>query len=236
MLFVLAVTVFLSYQLCLNYLVIYCASAILHILIESGLAISGIRKGNIHLFGKKIPKVADILMRSLLEGPAYCVPAFFVADQFGQDSFLITAFVTLIVIGLVSLYLGLTDKRQIFKLEEGEEPDISRREMTRPGAVMLLALINSICLIAILLIPEGPREHALVYLISYSTFVMLYYLINYNLGVRMIEMYDAEKKEYYRPKPLYQAFGLIYDSAYEMALLISPAYWVTFYFGFFKIC
>ena len=105
--------------------------------------------------------------------------------------------------------------------------------MTRPGAVMLLSLLNTICLAALFLMPAPYRTHAFIYLLTYSTLVGIFYLINYNLGVRMVELYDHERKEYTRPGPLFQAAGLAYDSSYEMALLISPAYWVTFYLGFF---
>jgi hypothetical protein len=50
----------------------------------------------------------------------------------------------------------------------------------------------------------------------------------------MVEIYDHERGEYTRPSPFFQAAGLAYDSAYEMALMLSPAYWVAFYLGLFQ--
>ena len=64
--------------------------------------------------------------------------------------------------------------------------------------------------------------------------VILFYLITYNLGVRMVEIYDYDTKKFIKPGPLFQAAGLGYDSVYEMAVLVSPAYWLTFYLGFFR--
>ena len=81
---------------------------------------------------------------------------------------------------------------------------------------------------------EPRRTHALYYLGGYASLAMLYYLINYNLGVRMVQMYDCEARTYTTPGPAFQAVALTYDSAYEMCLLISPAYWVTAYLGLFS--
>jgi len=50
-----------------------------------------------------------------------------------------------------------------------------------------------------------------------------------------IPKYDAETKEFYQPGLTVQFAGLTYDSAYEMALLVSPAYWLTFYMGVFTL-
>ena len=94
-------------------------------------------------------------------------------------------------------------------------------------------LLNTGCLTALFLMPAPYRTHAFIYVIAYSLMVMLFYFINYNMGVRMVEIYDHDRKEYVRPGPLFQAAGLAYDSGYEMALLISPAYWITFYLGLF---
>ena len=110
---------------------------------------------------------------------------------------------------------------------------MSRRAMTRPGAVMLLSLLNTGCLTALFLMPDPYRLHGFIYVISYALLAMLYYLFNYNLGVRMVQLYDAKDDAYSTPGPGFQAAALAYDCAYEMALLISPAYWVTFYLGYF---
>ena len=59
-----------------NYLVIYCASALLHLTLETGLSLSGIRKGEVTVFGIKLPRVADAALKAFVEGPGFCVPAF----------------------------------------------------------------------------------------------------------------------------------------------------------------
>lgn len=217
-----------------DYLVIFCASSLLYFIIEAGLALSGIRKGVVYVYGCKLPRVADLLLRALVEAPAFCVPAFFVADQFlaGRTTAGIAGSALMVCVG--SLYMGLADRRDLRRLGPGEEPLVSRRAMTRPGAVLFLTLINIGCLTALFLMPAPYRAHAFTYVIAYSMLVMLFYLINYNLGVRMVEIYDHERGEYTRPGPFFQAVGLAYDSAFEMALLISPAYWVPFYLGLFQ--
>jgi hypothetical protein len=63
---------------------------------------------------------------------------------------------------------------------------------------------------------------------------ILFYLINYNLGVRYIETFRHDLNSFEKPKLSLQIAGLVYDSAYEMTLLISPAYWLTYYLGFFS--
>lgn len=226
-------TAALSWQFSIDYLIIFCSSSIIHLIIESGLSLSGIRKGGVYVYGRKLPRSADVVLRSLVEGPAFCIPAFFVADQFMAGQIEVGISFSVLAVGLGSLYMGLSDRRNLRQLGPGDEPLLSRRAMTRPGAVMLLALINTGCLTAMFLMPAPFRAHAFTYLIAYSMLVMLFYLINYNLGVRMIEIYDPKRDEYNKPSPFFQAAGLIYDSAYEMALLISPAYWLTFYLGFF---
>lgn len=229
----LVITAILTWQFGANYAIIFCSSSLLHLLIETGLALSGTRKGVVYVYGHKLPRYADVALRAFVDGPAFCVPAFFVADQFMEGNLLTGIIGSVIVVGLASLYMGLADRHDLRKLGAGETPLASRRAMTRPTAVMLLALVNTICLIALFLMPVPYRAHALIYIAAYSVLVMLFYLINYNLGVRMVEIYDPERKEYRKPGPFFQAAGLAYDSVYEMALLVSPAYWVAFYLGLF---
>lgn len=231
--FNLIITAVLIWQFGFDYLVIFCSSSILHLIIETGLALSGLRRSVVYAYGFKLPLAAEILLRSMVEGPAFCVPAFFVADQLMKGEILIGVTGAIIVVGLASLYMGLADRHHLRMLRPGEEPLVTRRAMTRPKAMMFLALVNTVCLTAMLLMPMPFRMHALIYLIAYSVFVILFYFINYNLGVRIVEIYDHERKEYKMPGPLFQAAGLTYTSVYEMALLITPAYWATFYLGFF---
>jgi hypothetical protein len=229
----LVVTAVFIWQFGTDYLVIFCSSSILILIIETGLALSGIRKGVVYVYGYKLPRVADLLLRALVDGPAICVPAFFVADQFLAGRIMFGIAGSTLVVGFGSLYMGLADRRDLRRLSPGEEPLVSRRAMTRLGAVMLLALINTGCLTALFLIHTPYRAHAFTYVIAYSLLVMLFYVINYNLGVRMVEIYDYERGEYTMPSHFFQAAGFAYDSAYEMALLVSPAYWVMFYLGLF---
>lgn len=217
-----------------NYLVIFCSSLLLHLIIETGLAVSGIRKGNVYAFGKKLPRVIDILLKASVEGPAFCVSAFFVADSFENGNELFSVITAVVVVGLASLYMGLSDKKSIENLKPADKPVISRRAMTKPKAVMLLALINTCCISAMFMIPNEDRLHAFTYLFAYAGLVLLFYFINYNLSVRYIEMYNPITDTYTKPKLGIQIAGLTYDSAYEMALLVSPAYWLTYYLGFFS--
>jgi hypothetical protein len=217
----------------IDYLVIFCASALLHLILETGLSLSGIRKGEVFVFGVKLPRVADAALRAFVEGPGFCVPAFFVADQLMGDQVALGIGLPVLVVSVGSLFMGLADRRDVRRLPPGEEPQMSRRAMTRPGAVMLLSLINTGCLTALFLMPDPYRLHGFIYVISYASLAMLYYLFNYNLGVRMVQLHDAKTDEYTTPGPGFQAVALAYDCSYEMALLISPAYWVTFYLGYF---
>jgi hypothetical protein len=234
LIFILVVTSLLIRSFGINYLVIFLASGLLHVIIESGLAISGVRKGSVYLYNRELPRFADVLLRSFVEGPAFCVPAYFVSDQFYNHNPVWGVIGAVLVVAIASLYLGMADKKSVNQLQNKDEVLISRREMTKPAALMLLALLNTCCLVAMFLIPQPERAHAFIYLISYALLVMLFYLINYNLGVRYVETYDCETKQYKKPGPWFQAASLTYDSAYEMAILISPAYWVTFYLGFFQ--
>lgn len=234
LLYILVITSVLIWQFGKNYLVIFCSSALLHMIIETGLSISGIRKGSVFVYGKKLPRAADVILKSLVEGPAFCVPAYFIADQFQLGNTLWAILSAIIVVGIAAFYLGWMDRFHIGKLADTEKPLISRRAMTKPGAVMMLALINSGCIVAFFLMPEPNKTHAFTYLFSYSGLVLLFYFINYNLSVRYIEVYDVETKQYNKPGLGFQIAGFTYDSAYEMALLVSPAYWLTFYLGFFN--
>jgi hypothetical protein len=230
----LIVTGFLAINFGSNYIVIFLASFLLHTIIESGLAVSGIRKSEVFVFGYKLPMASDVLLKSMVEGPAYCVPAFFIADQMVKGDNYWYVLAAFILVGLASLYIGFRDRKNIQALAKNSSPLISRRAMTKPTALMLLALINTICIVAILQIEQPYRKHALFYIIAYSLLVLLFYFINYNFGVRYVEEFNCKKQTYTKPSLGMQIAGLTYDSAYEMALLVSPAYWVTFYLGFFN--
>ncbi|MEN9973596.1 MAG: hypothetical protein RIS20_1943 [Bacteroidota bacterium] len=233
-LFILILTAWLIYTFGWNYLVIFCASSFVHGLIETGLFFSGLRKGDMYYREFKLPKFLEISLRSMVEGPAFCVPAFFVADQFEAGNFLLAIFVAFLVVGTASFYLGWFDRKHHLEVKNSTELIISRRAMTRPKSLMLLSLVNSICIIALMFIPNADRIHAFTYVFSYAGFVLLFYFINFNLGVRYIESFNHETKAFEKPGLSMQIAGLIYDSAYEMTLLISPAYWLTYYLGLFS--
>jgi hypothetical protein len=218
----------------INYLVIFLSSSLLHLLIETGLTISNIRKGSTYLYGRKLSKPSEIILRSFVEGPAFCVPAFFIADQFIAGNVLPALTSATFIVGIAAFYLAYSDNFQLRKIKTDEDVIISRRAMTKPKSVMLLALINTICISMMFLIPLDSRYHAFAYLLSYSLFVVLFYFINYNMRVRYIELYDPETMSYKKPGVLMQVSGLLYDSAYEMSLLISPAYWIPYYMGGFS--
>lgn len=230
----LVITGLLVWQLGRDYLVIFCASAGLHLVLEAGLAATGIRKGAVSVYGWQLPRWADSTVRAIVEGPGFCVPAFFVADQLAAGRVGLAVLGPAVLIGLASLYMGLADRRDLKRLGPDESPIMSRRAMSRPGALMLLALINSIGLAVLFSLPDPFRAHALSYVAAYALMVMWFYLINYNLGVRFVQLHDAKDDSWKTPGPAFQAAALTYDSAYEMALLISPAYWITFHLGLFQ--
>lgn len=234
LIFILLLTTLLVVNFGKNYLTIFLSSGLLHVIIETGLTITGLRKGKTFLFGKKLHRVPEILLRSFVEGPAFCVPAFFVADQFSSGNASIAILASFLIVGGASGYLAHSDRRNIRMLPSKDSLIISRREMTNPKAIMLLALLNTICISIMFFIPTEHTEHASIYIFSYAGFVLLFYFINYNFGVRYIEMSDPVTNEYSKPNLVMQIAGLIYDSAYEMTILISPAYWIPLYLDFFK--
>jgi hypothetical protein len=233
-LFIVALSAWLIYSFGINYFMIFCASSLVHILIETGLFLSKLRKGDMYYGRYKLPKTLEILLRSMVEGPAFCVPAFFVADQVVKGNWMLAIGTALIVVGTASFYLGWFDRKHKNEAKSADDLIISRRAMSKPKGIMLLALINSICLLAIVFLPFEQQKHAFTYYFAYAGFVLLFYFINYNLGVRYIEMYNSETKCFEKPGLGMQIAGLVYDSAYEMTLLISPAYWLCFYLGFFQ--
>ena len=232
-LFIIALSSWMTYAFGWNYLIIFLSSSLVHVLIESGLHLTGIRQGDMFYGQRKIPKIGEILLRSMVEGPAFCVPAFFVADQFRQSHFFLAIIAVIAVVGSASFYLGWFDRKHYRKASVPSDVIVSRRAMSKPKGMMLLSLINSLCLLAIVCIPADRQAHAFTYYFSYAGLVLLFYFINYNLGVRYIECYNHELKIFEKPGLGMQVAGLVYDSTYEMTLLISPAYWLAFYFGFF---
>lgn len=234
LLFILLLTTLLVVNFGKNYLIIFLSSSLLHVIIESGLTITGIRKGNTYLFEKKLHRVPEIMLRSFVEGPAFCVPAFFVADQYSWGNILVPVLASILIVGCASAYLAFSDRRNLRAFSSQDSVIISRRAMTNPKAVMLLALVNTLCISIMLTIPMEHRLHASIYIFSYAAFVLLFYFINYNFGVRYIELYNPVTGEYNKPNLGMQIAGLFYDSAYEMTILISPAYWIPLYMDFFQ--
>ncbi|MFM7668018.1 MAG: hypothetical protein ACKO7D_07505 [Bacteroidota bacterium] len=234
LLYIIVITSLLVWYFGKNYLIIFLSSGAVHFIIESLLTITGIRKGRTFLFGKQLPRLAEISLRSLVEGPAFCVPAYFIADQIKNGNLVIIAIFGAIIVGLASLYSALSDNYFVKKHMNTDKIITSRRAMSKPKAFITLLVINSFFLFLIFRLPNVAFEHATMYLVSYACFVLLFYFINYNLGVRYIEMYDSKKDEYFKPGVFYQAVGLFYDSVFEMTLFISPAYLIPYYLGLFN--
>jgi len=234
LLYIIFITSLLVFYFGKNYLIIFLSSGAVHFIIESLLTITGIRKGRTFLFGKQLPRLAEISLRSLVEGPAFCVPAYFIADQFKNGNFATITLLGGIIVGLASLYSALSDNYYVKKYISTDKIITSRRAMSKPKAFIALVLINSFFLFLITQLPNVAFHHGTIYLISYACFVLLFYFINYNLGVRYIEMYDSKKDEYRKPGVFYQAVGLFYDSVFEMTLFISPAYLIPYYLGLFN--
>ena len=231
-LFILALSSLLVFEFGWNYGVIYGVSSFVHVLIESGLYISKLRKGEMYYGSFKLPKILEIFLRSMVEGPAFCVPAFFIADHVVQGDVLEAICIAFLVVGSASFYLGWFDRKHKNQVSSESELIISRRAMNQPKGMMLLAFINSICLVVMVLLPQEQKAHAFAYYFAYAGFVLLFYLINYKLGVRYIEVYNSDMKRFEKPSLGMQVAGLVYDSAYEMTLLISPVYWLSYYLGF----
>jgi hypothetical protein len=80
--FILVLTAGFIWHYGIDYLVIFLASVIFQLVMEGTLTLSGLRKGEIYLYGRKLSSAANVCLRSLVDGPGLCVAAFFVADQF----------------------------------------------------------------------------------------------------------------------------------------------------------
>ena len=234
LLYILCFTSIAVFYLGRNYLVIFMSSSLLHIIIETGLTISGLRTGTNYLFGIKLSKFAEILLRAFVEGPAFSVPAFYFSDQLTHGNAFFGVSSSVLIVAVPTLFLAYTDYRNIKKTTNPQDIIMSRRAMTQPKAVMALALINTISISMLFYLPSSFRPHAFSYVLGYSLFVLIFYFIHYNFGVRYIELYDPNKKSFLKPGPLMQAAGLAYDSIYEMALFLSIAYWIPLYLGLFK--
>ena len=181
LLYILLITSLLIANYGKNYLIIFLSSSVLHFCIESLLTITGIRKGRTFLFGRQLTRVSEISLRSLVEGPAFCVPAYFIADQIKTHSFLPVIILGLVVVGIASFYSALSDYYFVKKYISTDKIITSRRAMSKPRAFLALLLINSFFLYMIVLLPNNDFHHGLIYLMSYACFVLLFYIINYNL-------------------------------------------------------
>ena len=204
--------------------VIYFSSLVWHLFIEIGLFLSGLRKGEVY-FGKyKLPKGIEIVQRAMVEGPAFCVPAYLVGanGKIGDPPQLIIG-ALLVIAG--SLYLALSD---FFSVRRSPKENLvyTRRSMNAPGGMIILGIVNMSLIFYIALNPA-----TWVYFIAYSIFVLIFYAIHLPLGIRFIEFRTETSSSYHRPNFAYQCLGLFYDSTYEMTLFIAPAYLIPRSFG-----
>lgn len=214
-----------------DYLVIFLASGLLHTFMEIGLGLTGGRKSDVYVYGHKLPKIPNAVLRAFVEGPGPCVPAYFAADHLISGDYAIGIVVPILLMTGAATYSAVSDRIALKRLETDEDIKWSRREMTRPGVMMPIAFISSTCLAVLLLMSEPHRGHALLYVLSYSLLIMLFFLINYRVGVRMIQRYDYERGEFYTPGIGFQLVAYTYDSVYEMGLLLSPIYLIPFGLG-----
>ena len=76
-----AVTGLLTWRFGLDYLTIFCASGLLVAVLEIGLLLTGVRKGVTYVYGYQLPRLTKALLHGFVDGPGFCVPAYFVADQ-----------------------------------------------------------------------------------------------------------------------------------------------------------
>lgn len=205
-------------------LIMYLCSVGWHLIIETALHFTGMRKGTVYLGTYRLPKSLEIIQRSMVEGPAFCVPAYLVSSQWHEPNPWPVIWAILVVI-LGSIYLAKSDYNNL-KKSEPEEKLYMRRAMNNPVGMVLLAFINTGLLFFIF-----QHSYTWLYLIFYALFVVLFYAIHFPFGVRYIELERENATGFYRPNFGIQALGLLYDSAFEMTLLISPAYLLPYYWG-----
>lgn len=214
-----------------DYLVIYLSSGMLLTMLEFLLVLRGARKGTVTVYGKQLSPFTDCLLRAFVEGPGLCLPAFFMADHLFTKSYVVGIGIPTFIIGVGALFSGLRDKRDI---KDGEEVRFSRRKMTKAGVVITVAFIDLICLSSLFLMDEPFKTHGFYFLFSFFYLMQLFFFINAVLGVRMIQRYDEDKKEFYTAGPVFSAIAFTYDAVFEMALLNLPYYLIPYAFGLFK--
>ena len=109
----------------------------------------------------------------------------------------------------------------------------SRRKMTKAGVVMTVAFVDLICLSSLFLMDEPYKTHGFYFLFGFFYLMQLFFFINAVLGVRMIQRYDEEKKEFYKSGKVFSVIAFTYDAVFEMALLNLPYYLVPYALGMF---
>lgn len=217
LLFILATTLGLQGTLGGSFWIIYLSSVCWHLCIEFGLFFAGMRKGKVFVGTQYLPKFVEILQRALVEGPAFCVPAYLISSVERPSGFylIILGFV-LVIAG--SLYAAFSDYQSLKSLPL-EQWVYTRRAMNNPFGMMVLGICNGVVIFYIALHSETWS-----YLLAYALSVLIFYIIHFPLGLRFIQLKDERTDTYYKPGKGMQGLGLIYDSVYEMTLFIAPAY------------
>lgn len=213
-----------------DYLTIYFSSGILLTMLEFILVLRGARKSTVTVYGKKLSPFVDCLLRAFVEGPGLCLPAFFLADQCFAGNYFWGIALPTFIIGVGAIFSGLRDKRDI---ENGEPVSFSRRKMTKAGVVMTVAFVDLICLSSLFLMDDPYKKHAFCFLFGFFYLMQLFFFINAVLGVRMIQRYDEEKKEFYNSGKPFAIIAFTYDAVFEMALLNLPYYLIPYALGLF---
>lgn len=224
LLFILGITFSLQSILGGSFWIIYFSSVCWHLWIEIGLFVSGMRKGKVFAGVHQLPKSIEILQRAMVEGPAFCVPAYLISSAVRSPNFsLILLGFVLVIMG--SLFSAISDYRSIKSIPK-EDRVFTRRAMNNPVGMMVLGICNAMVLFYIAL-----HSETWAYILAYAASVLIFYIIHFPLGLRFIQLKDEQTNAYYQPGKGMQGLGLIYDSVYEMTLFIAPAYLIPWSFG-----
>lgn len=216
-----------------DYAVIFLSSGLLFTLMEFRIDRLGIRKSELHLSDKALPPLLNCALRGFTEGTGYCVPAFFFADHLARGEDALAWGVLAGFAALWSAYSGLMDLKDVRALPPEERVIVSRRFMTAPRLVMIVAFNASACLAAFFLMSAPWRAHGFAFLFGTFFVAAMFFLINGLLGVRLIERRDEASGEIVRASAPFTVVAFTYDCLFEMAFIFAPFYLIPYALGLF---